>query len=260
MANVRATPYVSFRAIAATPLFQIARRTHDFEHVVADGLRQADALAMMAEQVASGERDVMHLDDGKARDWAPGSEELLIGHVAAAVFELAAADQLDRAPIDRWRADASAHPQAARTAALIDHIEGLFITGEIDAWPSVVRCASGDWSHHLLSALAASLLERLAPEPLLRCHALWVHYLNQPYFRDFVPETVAVLVARQWGRLIKVAALFAAPRKSLASLTTALEDPSTGWSKTGMVLNAALEGVPLAAGDDARRSIEALRA
>lgn len=257
--KVRATPYVAFRAITATPLFQLARRTHDFEHVVADGLRQTDAFAVLAEQLAADDRDVMRLDDGKARNWTPGSEEFVIGQVAAAAFDLAAADELDRLTIAQWRADAAAHPQAGRIVALVDHIGGLFVTGDVEPWPSVVRCASGDWSHHLVSALAASLLERLAPEPLLRCHALWVHYLNQPYFRDLVPDAVATLATRQWRALMTVAALFAAPRISLVSLRGVIDDPSTGWAKTGIVLRAALEGVPLAPEDDARKSIEALQ-
>jgi hypothetical protein len=256
--KLRATPYVSFRAVTSAPLFRLAQRTLDFEHVVADGLRQLDALAVLAEKLASGARDVLGLHDGQQRDWTPGADELVVGHLVAAIFELAAASELDRIPIDTWRADGTAHPQAGRILGVIDHIEGLLVTGTIDAWPTVVRCESGDWSRHLVSALAATLLDRLAPEPLLRCHALWVHYFSQIYFHDLVPSAIARLASRQWQEILSAPALFVSPRRSLAKLRAAIDDPSDGWAKTRGILMAAMDGIPLAQEDEARRSIEAL--
>lgn len=258
--KLRLTPYVSFRSVISLPLFGLAQRRLEFDDVVADGLRQLDALAALAEQLANGDRDVMRLDDGKQREWKPGTDELVVGHMVAAVFELAAANELDRIPICRWRADATAHQQASRLLHVIDHIEGLFVTCHIDAWPNVVRCASGDWSHHLVSALAATLIDRLAPEPLLRCHALWVQYFDQPYFRDLAPNTIALLVSRQWQAMLGAPAHFFSPRTSLVKLHAAIGDPSNGWTKSRSVLTAAMEGVPLAEDDQARRSIEAILA
>jgi tetratricopeptide (TPR) repeat protein len=256
--KVRASPIMSFRAGGGPVLFTLAQRTLDFSKVVADGLRQLDALAMLAEQIAMDDRDVMREDDGKPRTWSPGADELLIGNMTVAVFGLAAANELDRLPFARWRADGAAHPQGGRVVQLVDHLEGLFVTGAIEPWATVLNCPSSDWSHHAASALAATLLERLAPDALLVAQALWVHYFKQAHLAPLVVHYLAYLVTRQWRAVVAMPALFGSAAPSLPPLVAALAGPGEGWPKVRTVLQAALLAVPLAVDDNARTTIEGM--
>jgi hypothetical protein len=199
---------MSFRATNGVLLFTLAQRTLDFSDIVIDGLAQLDALAMLAEQIASSSRDVMQRYDGVQRTWSPGSDELLVGNMIAAVFGLAAMNQLDCLPLARWRADGEAHPQGGRVVLLVDHLEGLFVTGEVDAWATVLKCPTTDWAHHAASSLAATLLERLAPDALLVAQALWVHYLKQPHLAPLVAHYLDYLVVQQWRVRMAMPALF----------------------------------------------------
>ena len=161
-------------------------------------------------------------------------------------------------PLERWRMDAVAHANAARVVGLIDHIEKLFITGETEAWATVLNSASQDWSIHVASTLAATLLERLTPEALLVCHSLWAHYFVQPHLRGPIAASVECMVMRRWRSLMAVPAMFVSPRTSLPCLLAAMDDPGNGWSKIRMMLQAALAAAPLPAGDQSRLTIEAM--
>jgi|GEM_PF-3505712 len=255
---LRASPIISFRATSAGPLFALAQRTRDFTVIVSDGLRQLDALAVMAEQIANDDRDFMRSDDGKLRPWADGADELLIGHIVVSLFDLAAANMLDQLPLAQWRTDAEAHPNAGRVVDLINHFEKLFVTGETDAWATVLNAPTSDWSAHIASALAAVLLERLAPDALLFCHALWAQYLIEPHLRVPIATSVASMVTRHWRRMTARPALFVSPSTSIPRLLAAIDDHSAGWSKTRLVLQAALEGAQLPAGDKTRAMIESM--
>lgn len=256
--KLRASPIMSFRAGSGPILFGLAQRTLDFSDVVADGLRQLDALAMLAEQLANDDRDVMRVYDGKARPWSPGADELLIGNMVIATFALAAANELDRLPIMRWRANAAAHGQGARVGLLIDHLEGLFVTGDIEPWATVLTCPSNDWSLHAASSLAATLLERLAPDALIVAHGLWVHYLKQPHLQNLCAHYVDYLVTQQWRIRSKLPKLFDDSVASLALLVEALEGKARGWAKVQAVLQTALNVIPNA-DDSARKTIEAMQ-
>ena len=256
--KLRASPIMSFRASGGLVLFRLAQRTLDFNEVVADGLRQLDALAMLAEQIAADDRDVMREDDGKPRAWPPGADKLLIGNMIVAVFGLAASNELDRLPLARWRVDGAAHPQGGRVGQLVDHLEGLFVTGAIEPWTTVRKCPSSDWSHHAASTLAATLLERLAPDALIVAHALWVHYLKQVHLAPLAVQYLEYLVTRQWRAVVAIPALFGSAAPSLSPLVAALASPDEGWSKVRAVLQAALLAVPLAVDDSARMTIEGL--
>lgn len=257
---LRASPFISFRAGSGPVLFELAQRTLDFSDIVIDGTRMLDALAMLAEQIAMNDRDFMRVEDGKVRDWSKGADEILVGHVVVATFALAAADQLDRLPIARWRADSAAHPQGGRVERLVDHIEGLFITGTVEAWGTVLKCPSTDWSHHAISALAATLLERLAPDALLVAQSLWVHYLKEPHRRKLAEHYATYLASRQWTVLTKFPAMFGSLESVGEPLTTAIAAPGQGWSKLRTILQTALGIVSLAADDNARKTIEAMEA
>lgn len=256
--KLRASPIMSFHAVGGPVLFTLAQRTLDFSNVVADGLRQLDALAMIALQNAANDRDVMREVDGKLRTWPPGADELLIGNMTVAVFGLAAANELDRLPLARWRVDGVAHPQGGRAVRLVDHLEGLFVTGAIEPWETVLKCPSNDWSHHAASALAATLLERLAPDALLIAQALWVHYLKQQHLAPLVVHYLEYLVTRQWRVVVAMPALFGSAAPSLSPLVAALAGSGEGWLKVRMVLQAALLAVPLAVDDNARMTIEGM--
>lgn len=256
--KLRASPFMSFRATSGTLLFTLAQRTLDFSDIVADGLAQLDALAILAEQMASGDKDVMRRVDGANRAWSPGSDELLVGNMVAAAFALAAANQIDRLPLDRWRADATAHPQGGRVVKLVDHLEALFVNGTINAWATVLKAATIDWSHHASSSLAATLLERLGPDALLVTHGLWVHYLRQPHLAPLVANYVDYLAVRQWRARVAMPGLFVPEPQSFAPLREALDDKEIGWPKFRRVLQAALSIVPLAVDDNARITIEAM--
>ncbi len=257
--TLRTSSIMSLRAASNSVLFELAQRTLDFCDIVIDGTRMLDACAMLAEQIAENERDVMRLDDGKARDWSEAADEYLVGQVVVATFALAAADQLDRLPIARWRADAAAHPQGARVEQLVNHIEGLFIKGTVEAWSTVLNCPSTDWSHHGISALAATLLERLAPDALLVAQSLWVHYLKEPHLRQFAEHYLAYLASRQWTVLMHFPTMFGSPDCTTEPLATAIAAPGQGWSKLRAILQAALCIVPLPADDIARNTIEAMK-
>lgn len=256
--KLRTSPFMSFRATNGTLLFTLAQRTLDFSDVVADGLAQLDALAMLAEQMAGGDRDIMQHYDGVQRTWSPGSDELLVGNMIAAVFGLAAANQLDRLPLVRWRADGEAHPQGNRVVQLVDHLEGLLVMGTVDAWATVLKCPTADWAHHAASALAATLLERLAADALLVAQALWVHYLKPAHLAPLVAHYLDYLAVHQWRVRSRMPDLFGPDAPSLAPLAAALADPAQGWPKVRAILQAALAIVDLALDDPSRTAIEAM--
>lgn len=256
--QLRLSPINSFRAASAVPLFALAQRTHDFTKIVGDGLRQLDALAMTSEQIANNVHDAMGHSDGRRRPWTEGSEELLIGNIVIALFDLAAANQLDRLPLAIWRGDAEVHANAGRVIKLIDHIERLFFTGETDGWETTITPNTPDWSTHIASALATTLLERLTPDALLACHALWVHYFIQiqPHLRLPVAASAALMVTDSWHSTISNPVQFVSPETSIPRLRAAIDDPSFGWVKARLVLHAGLEAVPLSEGDLSRTAIE----
>ena len=139
---------------------------------------------------------------------------------------------------------------------LIDHLEGLFVTGAIDPWATVRECASGDWSHHAASSLAATLLQRLAPDALLVAQALWIHYLKPAHLAPLVVHYLEYLVTRQWRAIVTMPAMFGSAAPSLSPLVIALADSGEAKSKLRAVLQAALRAVPLALDDNARTTIE----
>ena len=143
---------------------------------------------------------------------------------------------------------------------LIDHLEGLFIKGTVEAWGTVLKCPTNDWSHHAISALAATLLERLAPDALLVAQSLWVHYLKEPHRRQLAEHYVIHLASRQWTALTKFPEVFGPSESATEPLATAIAAPGQGWPKLRTILQAALGIVPLAADDIARITIEAMEA
>lgn len=256
--KLRASPFTSFRAVSGRILFPLAQRTLDFSDVVADALRQIDALAMRAEYLVEDPRDVMCEYDGKPRTWPPGAEELLIGNMIAAVFGLAAANELDRLPLARWRDDGAAHLQGGRVVQLVDHLEGLFVSGATEPWATVLKCSSSDWSHHAASALAATLLERLTPDALLVAQSLWVHYLRQSYLAPLVADYLQHLVTHQWREVVPMLALLGTAVPALSPLIVALASSKEGWHKVRAVLQAALLAVPQPVDDMTRKTIEGM--
>lgn len=250
---------MSFRASGGPVLFALAQRTLDFTDVVADGLRQIDALAMLSEQIAMDDRNVLRQDDGKPRSWQPGADELLIGNMIVAVFGMAAANELDRLPLRQWRTDGARHPQGGRIVQLVDHLEGLFATGEIAPWAAVLQCPTCDWSHHAVSALAATLLERLSLNQLLVSQALWVHYLKQPHLAPLAAQYLEKLVTRQWRATIVEFDLVWSGSASFDALVSSVDSPANGWLKVQAVLQAALLAVPSAVDDNARKTIEGMK-
>jgi hypothetical protein len=66
-------------------------------------------------------------------------------------------------------------------------------------------------------------------------------------------------MTRQWRAAAKAGALVAAPGTAVTLLRAAIDNPSTGWPKTALLLRGALDCMALAPDDDARRTIEALR-
>jgi tetratricopeptide (TPR) repeat protein len=256
--KLRTSAYMSLRVAAGPILFQIAQRTLDFSDTVADGLRQLDSMAMLAEELAKETRNVMCEYDGQPRPWAPGVDEFLIGHMVVAVFAMAAANELDRLPLARWRTDSAAHPEGERVIRLIKHLEGLFVTGAIEPWATVLKCQTGDWSHHASSALAATLLQDLAPDAMLASQALWVHYLKQPHLASLTAHYIAYLVTEQWREVVFMSAGLEPAEKLLAPLAAALDEKAEGWAKVRAVLQAALQVVPLDVDDNARVTIEAM--
>ena len=257
--KLRASKIMSFRVATGTLLFLLAQRTLDFSDIVADGFRQLDAIAMLKETTQLDDPGVMREYDGKSRIWSAGSDELLVGNMIVAVFGLAAANQLDRIPLARWRSDGAAHPQGGRVVQLTDHLEGLFVTGTIDAWSTVLTPLTSDWAAHAASSLAATLLKRLAPDALLVSQALWVHYLQQPHLASLVARYLDYLVTSQWNVCIATPQLFELGTPSLAPLAKALADPAEGWAKIRCILQAALSVVPLASDENARTTIEAMQ-
>jgi tetratricopeptide (TPR) repeat protein len=257
--KLRASPIMSFRASGGPMLFALAQRTLDFTDVVADGLRQIDALAMLSEQIAMADRQVLCEDDGKPRFWQPGADELLIGNMIVAVFGMAAANELDRLPLQQWRTDGARHPQGGRIVQLVDHLEGLFATGETAPWAAVLQCPTADWSHHAVSALAATLLERLSLDQLLASQALWVHYLKQPHLAPLAAQYLEKLVTRQWRATIVEFDLGWSGSASFDALVSSVDSPANGWLKVQAVLQAALLAVPSAVDDNARKTIEGMK-
>ncbi len=175
-----------------------------------------------------------------------------------ALFDLAAANELDRLPLEQWRADAEAHANAGRVIGLIHHLERLFVSGEADAWATVVDPIMPDWSAQIISTLAATLLEQLKPDALLACHALWARNLDQPHLRSLIAASVESMVTYSWRRLAVSPALLVSPETSISRLLAATHDPSIGWSKTRLVLQAALEVTPLPKEDQSRAAIESM--
>jgi tetratricopeptide (TPR) repeat protein len=256
--TLRATPILSLRVVVAPYLFEFARRTRRFETIVREGLIQADALTEGADQRSRGVIAPMAHADGVARPWMSGAHELLLANMITAVFDLAAANELDSLPLVEWRSAARANPEAGSISSLVDYLEALFVSGEIDPWEDVLKPRSQLWTEHLMASLAATILQPLTPEPLMICHGYWVSYLAKSHLSAMIASSIGMLVAGQWAAMCRVPRLMASPATSVPAILMAVAAPSTGWQRARTVLVAAMEAAPRASDDVSRAAIEAI--
>jgi hypothetical protein len=85
-----------------------------------------------------------------------------------------------------------------------------------------------------------------------------VHYFVQPHLRGPIATSVERMASGRWRSLTAIPAMFVAPKTSIPRLLAAIDDPSHGWPKIRLVLQAALDAAPLPAGDQSRATIEAM--
>lgn len=255
---LRKTPFLSLRCVLAAYFFELSRKTGDFANVVADGITQVDAMGAMAEAKAKGGFKAMQHYDGISRSWVAGTEDLLTSYVIAAVFEISVDGELEKLPIDRWRADLVGLSQAGGVLEFVNFLDGLFVARTVDPWQGVLNPTISNWANHLMASLAATKLGSVSPSQLIQCHGLWAHYLRMDPLHQMASIAVSRLVSAQWKEACSTPALLVAPKLNVPAISAAAALPSDDWSKTKTVLKTAIQAVTLASNDQSRAAIEAI--
>jgi hypothetical protein len=256
--RLRQTPYVTLLSIMAFDLFELATRTGDYSHIVADGVRQlrATSIANIARQ--SGNYSALMTVGDADPDWPTDFDLFILTHVLAATLRIVANGQGSAIPIAAWRTALPDRPHARLLRNLVDQIDGLFVAASLDAWHLVVEPGDTYWASHLVAAIAATTETPRTPEELLRCHGLWAHYCAGQPLHDLVGPPVADLVAGQWSNMCLFPGSLTDPGRGIPALRRALALQGPPWQQIKAILSAAAIATGLRSDNPVRASIAAI--
>jgi len=242
--RVRRSRLLMVRAAAAEPLFRLAKLTGKFEHVIADGVRQLDALTVRA-AIERGDRAAAFQETAEeVPTWATGAELFITFRIVASCFEAAARGEAVHLPIEQWRRDIPERAAVASICEAVDDAEKWLVRPVGDPWEAIRGHAIGV-SERCFAALSTSMDERCPPERLLIAHAIWLLAFDQKLLRDETGPPVSRLVAAQWLGACDRPILLNSPRITVPAIREAIASRDAGWHKVHRILSAALRAVSL---------------
>lgn len=206
-------------------------------------------------------REQMSRDAGSSEevivpDKAPGlgsaEFELVQVYMLIGMFSFVALGKVTEGLVSSWRNEAERLNVGQGLEDWFDLVEGLFVTGRIDA-EECTKVREGSWVNQCLASLCWANGDEIDPSSLIGCHGLWLSYFERLPKRNLVAHDVAELVSQSWGRCAARPFLLRSPRVTVPALRSAIAAPVDGWEKVTLVLRAALDTVPFEAGTMVRR-------
>ena len=180
--------------------------------------------------------------------------ELVQVYMLIGMFSFVAHSKVTEGLVSSWRNEAERLNVKRGLEDWFDLVEGLFVTGRIDA-EEYTKVRDGSWINQCLASLCWANGDEIDPSSLIGCHGLWLSYFERLPKRNLVAHDVAELVSQSWGRCAARPFLLRSPRLTVPALRSAIAAPVDGWEKVTLVLRAALDTVPLEAGTMVRRSL-----
>ena len=230
------------------------------EKVEADGLLEgiielARCLAITREQMsrAAGKPEEVIVSD-KEPELSSAEFELVRVYMLMGMFSFVAHGKVTDGLVSSWRNEAERLNVKQGLEDWFDLVEGLFVTGRIDA-EECTKIRDGSWIDQCLASLCWANGEEIDPSSLIGCHGLWLSYFERMRKHNVVADDVAELVSQSWGRCADRLLLLRSPRVTVPALLSAIAAPVDGWEKVTLILEAALDAVPFEAGAMVRRSL-----
>lgn len=244
--RVRRTRLLMIRAAAPDSLFRLAVANGEFEHVIADGIRQIEALGVRMMAQLKGKSSAFAEAGDDPLPWQEDSTQFIVLRLVACCFVAAARGSVAQLPIAAWRADIPDRPDASILNQRVDQIDALLVSRTRDPWATMNDQAVEGWER-CIATLALASSDRCPPERLMLCHAIWLLSLRLELIKEACEQPVAELIARQWEAAIAAPVLLNNPRISVAAIQAAIAGDATGWKKSRRILRAALFAVPVPA-------------
>lgn len=251
--------YALLRFAHASLAVEHRLRTLELDGLVEAAIEQAHGFVVAREQRigATASPNTMILVAENRPQLDRPHVEIVWSVIILGLFALTARGKIQEMPLERWREDAvrlNAPPEVAR---LLDTIEGVFVSGSIEA--EQLLTTSTNWADQCVASLMVGTADDTEPKLAVRCHGLWALHLAQVPNRLVIADDVAMLVSNVWRRLSERAFLLFSPSTSVPALRSALATPLDGWAKVKVILSAALAATNLPSNDPARSSIKAIK-
>ena len=230
------------------------------EKVESDGLLMgivglAHCLEITRKQMATGagKSEEVDLSAGEL-ELSSEAFELVRAYMLVAMFSFVAHGKVTDGLISSWRNEAEKLNLEQGLEDWFQMVEGLFVTGGMDA-EEFTKVRDGSWIYQCLASLRWASGDEIDPISLIGCHGLWLSYFERLPKRNLVVNDVAALVAQSWERCADRPFLLRFPRETVPALRSAIAAPVDGWEKVRLILEAALDAVPFEAGTMVRRSL-----
>ncbi|GGB87963.1 hypothetical protein GCM10011494_02880 [Novosphingobium endophyticum] len=238
--RIRHSSNLLLKCVSGTLLFELDVRRTDVSGVVADAVAQVTAIAAKG----GGTGDPNRLFDLAAAP-VPSADQLefVRARIIAALFAMASRGELDRVPFQAWRETMPADETFQSTRDLVDWSERM-LTIEPSPWTHLFPTPP-TWEQHVVGALAAVVRQRLSPDQLLICHALWGNYLRHPLINEMTAAAAAIMVTEQWLDRCDSPAQLVIPRLSVPAIRAAATSGTIGWNRVRAVIAAASNAVSI---------------
>ena len=206
-------------------------------------------------------REQMSREAGKSKEIIACDKELRLDsaefelvqvYMLIGMFSFVANGKVTEGLVLSWRKEAERLNVKQGLEDWVDLVEGLFVTGRIDA-EECTKVRDGSWIKQCLASLCWASGDEIDPSSLIGCHGLWLSYFERLPKRNLVAQDVAKLVSQSWGRCTAQPFLLRSPRVTVPALRSAIAAPVDGWEKVTLILRAALDTVPFEAGTMVRR-------
>ncbi len=253
--RLRTSPYVTVRAVALQTIIQWRVQHLRTDGFLTDVASLGRALAISQETRTGSEVDGLRkISDTAAPSLTTSHHEVMRSYSLRAVFAIAARGLIDEPLIASWREEVAAANVGEAFDAWLDLLEGLFVSGMIDA-EATLRRRDIDWTTQCLVSLRTSMDHQTEPSLLIWCHGLWLRTLGHLPDRQWIGDDVATLVADGWARCADRPFLLSTPRTSVPALREAIAAADHGWSRVKRIVAAALNAVRYEAGAVAREAL-----
>lgn len=252
-ARMRSSPYFVLRAVSVEYLLDAMRVTGDYGELVADTVRQVEAMAVGRTAQENGDDFAHKVDPGIP--FAPHPDLFVLANLTflSGLFDMAPSSNVPDEVLARWSADVPEGGDWAPFRQVVRETERLFTEGG-DWWEAVRSPRLGE-AEHIIAALAALSRRPLSPEQVLICHGVCAHYLRQPVFHRKLEASFSEMVVTRWLDVCDSPALLVTPRLTIPTIRAAATGDLKGWARTRAVLTAAMAAVASGATSGIRDTI-----